>query len=192
MKSVRGENVQMSSQSLFIFIVAILFLISRPQRSRPKPIDSASRVVLRAPTRLVHALRGQYEVWSRWACSRSALGLVSVGTHEVHPLDRYVLLLDGLLHAVLVLPEAVGARVTAAVALQELLGEPAVKTLVVLPLQVGTRFADAVHLRRPGRNGGDEAKRWRICAFCAGPCRDAIGHRALTRETIPTSGPLLH
>lgn len=75
------------------------------------------------------------------------MGLVLVGTHEVHPVDRDVLLPDGLLHALLVLPEALGARVAAAVPLQELLGEPAVETLVVLPLQVGARFADAVHLR---------------------------------------------
>lgn len=75
----------------------------------------------------------------------SALGLVLVGAHKLHTVDGDVLLLDGLLHAALVLPEAFGARIAAAVPLQELVGEPAVEALVVLPLQVRTRFPDAVH-----------------------------------------------
>lgn len=77
----------------------------------------------------------------------SALGLVLVGAHELHAVDRDVLLLDGLLHAPLVLAEGLGARVAAPVPLQELLGEPAVEALVVLPLQVGAGLPDAVHLR---------------------------------------------
>lgn len=82
----------------------------------------------------------------------SALGLVLVGAHELHAVDGNVLLLDGLLDAALVLPEALGARVAAAVPLQELVGEPAVEALVVLPLQVRTRFPDAVHVQtRPLR-----------------------------------------
>lgn len=97
--------------------------------------------------------------------SSSALGFVFVGTHEFHPFDRDVLLLDGLLHAVLVLPEALGARVPAAVPLQELVGEPAVETLVVLPLQVGARFPDAVHLRRRAEVLMKEADCGRVAVF---------------------------
>lgn len=101
------------------------------------------------PPGLADALRGPHlDRYEYRNPASSALGFVFVGTHEFHPVDRDVLLLDGLLHAVLVLPEALRARVAAAVPLQELLGEPAVEALVVLPLQVGTRFADAVHLRR--------------------------------------------
>lgn len=77
----------------------------------------------------------------------SALGLVLVGAHELHAVDGNVLLFDGLLHAALVLPEALGARVAAAVPLQELVGEPAVEALVVLPLQVRARLPDAVHVQ---------------------------------------------
>lgn len=94
----------------------------------------------------------------------SALGLVLVGAHEVHPVDRDVLLLDGLLHAPLVLPEGLAARVAAPVALQELLREPAVEALVVVPLEVGAGLPDAVHRRRlesRGRREGSVSGRGR-------------------------------
>lgn len=107
-----------------------------------------SRVFTRPRGRAPRSMSGSIRA-SPSGLGLSALGSVFVGTHEVHPVHRDVLLLDGLLHALLVLPEALGARVAAAVPLQELLSEPAVETLVVLPLQVGTRLADAVHLRRP-------------------------------------------
>lgn len=84
--------------------------------------------------------------------SPSALGFVLVGAHELHSVDRDVLLLDGLLHAPLVLPERLGTRVAAPVPLQELLGEPAVEALVVLPLQVGAGLPDAVHVRHKPEN----------------------------------------
>lgn len=79
--------------------------------------------------------------------SPSALRFVLVGAHELHPVDRYVLLLDGLLNAPLVLLEGLRAGVPAPVPLQELLGEPAVEALIVLPLQLGAGLPDAVHLR---------------------------------------------
>lgn len=79
--------------------------------------------------------------------SPSALGFVFVGAHELHSINRNVLLFDGLLHTPLVLPESLGARVATAVPLQELLGEPAVKALVVLPLQVRAGLSNAVHIR---------------------------------------------
>lgn len=88
----------------------------------------------------------------------SAVGLVLVGAHEVHSVDRDVFLLDGLLHAALVLPEGLGARVTAAVPFQELLGEPAVEALVVLPLQVGAGLPDAVHLGPHPTKHGEKTK----------------------------------
>lgn len=77
----------------------------------------------------------------------SAVGLVFAGAHELNTIYGNVLLLYGLLNAALVRLEALGARVSALVAFQELLGEPTVKALVVLPLQVGARLPHAVHLR---------------------------------------------
>lgn len=119
-----------------------------PASRRPTPSSSASADFSACLPGLADTLHDQRLDRYKDQKPSSALGFVFVGTHEFHPVDRDVLLLDGLLHAVLVLPEALGARVAAAVPLQELLSEPAVETLVVLPLQVGTRFADAVHLRR--------------------------------------------
>lgn len=49
------------------------------------------------------------------------------------------------LDALLVALEEVGARVPGAVALEELLGEPAIEALVVLALHVGAALPDAVH-----------------------------------------------
>ncbi|MED6265490.1 hypothetical protein CHARACLAT_025983 [Characodon lateralis] len=77
----------------------------------------------------------------------SAVRFVLVGPHELHPIDRDVLLLDGLLHTTLVLPEGLGARVPAPVPLQEVLREPAVEALVVLALELRAGLPDAVHLR---------------------------------------------
>lgn len=88
----------------------------------------------------------------------SALRFVFIGTHELHPVDRDVLLLDGLLHAPLVLLEGLGAGVAAPVPLQELLGEPAVEALVVLPLQLGAGLPDAVHVRSKSSRSDREAK----------------------------------
>lgn len=55
------------------------------------------------------------------------------------------------LHAELVALEELPAGVAGAVALEELLGEPAVEALVVLALELGARLAHAVH--RGGRAG---------------------------------------
>lgn len=78
----------------------------------------------------------------------SALGFVFVGAHELHSINRNILLFDGLLYTPLVFPESLRARVATSVPLQELLGEPAVKALVVLPLQVRAGLSDAVHIRK--------------------------------------------
>lgn len=53
------------------------------------------------------------------------------------------------LHAELVALEELPAGVPAALALEELLGEPAVEALVVLALQLGARLAHAVHRGGP-------------------------------------------
>lgn len=61
------------------------------------------------------------------------------------------------LHAELVALEELPAGVAGAVALEELLGEPAVEALVVLALQLRARLAHAVH--RGGRAGTERAGR---------------------------------
>lgn len=113
-----------------------------------------------------HAPRSEWRIDvgidDRCGSCPSALGLVLVGAHELHPVHRDVLLLDGLLHAALVLPEGLGARVSAPVPLQELLGEPAVEALVVLPLQVGAGLPDAVHLRQNSVRRDAQKEIWRI------------------------------
>lgn len=107
----------------------------------------------------------------------SAVRFLSVRAHELHTFHRDVLLLDGFLSTHIrahlhrltldllaftqlcvmyldtrvVFEEQLAARVCAAVSFQELLGEPAVKTLVVLALELRAALADAVHLHRPLR-----------------------------------------
>lgn len=88
---------------------------------------------------------------SRHLLSFSAVGFVLVGAHEVQAVHGDVLVLDGLLHAALVQPEAVRARLGASLSLQELVGEPSVETLVVLPLEFRASLAHAVHLPSDGK-----------------------------------------
>lgn len=70
--------------------------------------------------------------------------------HELQSFNGNLLLLYCFLDALLVALEEVGARVPGAVALEELLGEPAIEALVVLALHVGAALPDAVH----GGGGG--------------------------------------
>ena len=122
------------------------------------PVSSSTTAASSLPLRMLSGPRGHAPRSA--GCSDigvdvsppSALGLVLVGAHELHPVDRDVLLLDGLLDAPLVLPEGLGTRVAAPVPLQELLGEPAVEALVVLPLQVGAGLPDTVHVRQRPEN----------------------------------------
>lgn len=69
------------------------------------------------------------------------------------------------LHALLVALEEVGAGVPGAVALEELLGEPAVEALVVLSLHVGAGLSHAVH--------GDQPRSGRATARCRRHSRSA-------------------
>lgn len=68
-----------------------------------------------------------------------------VWAHELQAFDGYVLFLDSFLHAELVALEELPAGVTGAVALEELVREPAVEALVVLALQLGARLPNAIH-----------------------------------------------
>lgn len=80
--------------------------------------------------------------------------------HELQALNGYVLFFYCFLHAELVALEELPAGVAGAVALEELLGEPAVEALVVLALQLGARLAHAVHRGgRAGRAGPGRARR---------------------------------
>lgn len=65
--------------------------------------------------------------------------------HELQSFNRNLLLLYCFLNTLLVALEEFGARVPGAVPLEELLGKPAIKALIVLALHVGASLPYAVH-----------------------------------------------